>query len=683
MSEATQRLHAARLSLAQGDAAAARARCLEILESVPDEAGALHLLGVIAHQRSEVAAAKDYLRRAAEAPGALPLYILSYADLCLKSEAPAEALALTRRAVALDARSALAWYSLGAQLLEAREYAESRASFERALELAPDLWRARMQLAILVSRTGSLEEALQYCRRLLTEQPGNAEVTAHYAAVLQDLGRHGEALEAIERAIREAPAELEHPLRAADIELGLGRSQAALARIEAIEPRWPDDPKLLAFKATLLRLTDRIDEAVALCRDATARGVESSDLWRAYGQALHLAGRDDLAFAALDRAVAHRPALALAEKGVMLGQLGRFPEALEAFDRALAHEPALIDAWYDKANVKAYACGDPDIAAMRQLLERGCSYRERMLLNFALGKALLEAGDADRALDHWHEGNRLKRALLDYDAAAARRELEAIAAAPLAPRDAPVPGEARRSELPVFVVGMPRCGSSLIEQILASHPQIHGGGEQLRLRELFAPLALDPAGLADEVLERTGAAALAILRGRSSAALRVVDKDLVNFKYLGVIHRVLPGARIVHCRRDPIDTCFSAYGKLFLGDFPFTYDLRELGLYYRSYRSLMDHWREALPPQAFLEVSYEELVAEPRATTRSLLEFLGLPWDEACLKFFETRRAVNTASLAQVRRPIYRSSVGRAAALRARLSPLLEALNEPAPGSPA
>jgi tetratricopeptide (TPR) repeat protein len=683
MSEATQRLQAALLSLAQGDAAAAHTRCLEILERFPGEPGALHLLGVIAHQRGEAPAAAQYLRRAAEAPGALPLYLLTYAELCLKSVAPAEALVLTRRALALDSTSALAWYSLGSQLLEAREYADSRASFERALELAPDLWRARVQLAVLVARTGGPEEALERCRQLLAEQPGNAEIMAQHAALLQDLGRHGEALEAIERACRAAPAELEHHLRAADIELGTGRSQAALGRIESIEPRWPDDAKLLAFKATLLRLNDRIDEAVALCRDAAARGIESSDLLRAYAQALHLAGRDDVAFDALDRALAHRPALALAEKGVMLAQLGRFSEALEAFDRALVHEPTLADAWYDRANAKTHAPGDADIAAMRRLIDGGCSYRERILLNFALGKSLFDCGDAQGALDHWSEGNRLKRALLDYDANAARRELESIAAAPLPPTEGRAPSPARRSELPVFIVGMPRCGSSLIEQILASHPQVYGGGEQLRLRELFAPFALDPAGIADEALERAAEAVLAILRTRSSAALRVIDKDLVNFKYAGIIHRMLPNARIIHCRRDAMDTCFSAYGKLFLGDFPFTYDLRELGLYYRSYRSLMEHWREVLPPQRFLEVDYEHLVAEPRGATRSLLEFLGLPWEEACLRFFETRRTVSTASLAQVRQPIYRSSIGRSASLRARLSPLADALREPARGQPS
>lgn len=691
-------LHAAQSSLAQGDAAAARARCHEILSRSPGEAGALHLLGLIAFQEGDGAAAQEYLRRAAESPEASPIYLLSYAELCRKMTDPADALALTRRALALDPRSPLAWYSLGSQLFAAGDHAESRASFERALALDPGLWRADVQLAMLAARRGEIDEASNRFREILIRQSGSGEVAACHAAFLQELGRDAEALGEIERAIELSPTVLEHELRAADIELARGHSAAALARLEAAQPRWPADPRLLASKATLLRLMDRIDDSVALCRDASARGIESPDLLRAGAQALHLAGRDIEALGALDRAAALHPAPAFTEKAVMLTQLGRFSDALEAFERALAHDPTFADALYEKARAKTHAAGDPDIAAMQRLLGRGCSYRDRMLLHFALGKARFEAGDADGALDHWHEGNRLKRTLLDYDAEAARGELESIAATPFvapplaasgtrtfgaAAGLAHACGAARDSDLPVFVVGMPRCGSSLIEQILASHPDVHGGGEQMRLRELFAPLALQSV-IDPGVAARTAEAALARLRGAGASAQmpRVVDKDLVNFKYLGVIHRVLPNARIIHCRRDPLDTCFSAYTKLFLGDFPYTYDLRELGLYYRAYRSLMDHWREMLPPERFMEIDYEALVNEPEAVTRTLLDFLVLPWNDRCLRFFETPRAVHTASLAQVRRPIYRSSVGQASSMRSRLTPLLEALGPPPASEP-
>jgi hypothetical protein len=174
----------------------------------------------------------------------------------------------------------------------------------------------------------------------------------------------------------------------------------------------------------------------------------------------------------------------------------------------------------------------------------------------------------------------------------------------------------------------------------------------------------------------TGESALHILRRFSTGAARIVDKDLINFKHLGTIHRIFPRARIIHCRRNSLDTCFSAYTKLFLGDFPFTYDQRELGLYYRHYHAVMAHWRSALPNGIFMDIDYETVVSEPLEAMHRLVDFLGLPWSDACLRFFETRRTVNTASLAQVRQPIYRSSVDRSASLRPYLMPLTEALGD-------
>jgi len=662
-------LQAARRKLAQGDAVAAREACLQILRRYPDEAGAWHLLGVLEYRDGDPQAADSHLRRAAEASNTTALYVLSYAELCCKSRDRAGALAMTRRALTLDAKLPLGWLSLGTQLLDAREYAEAKGCFEHALQLDPSLWRARAQLAVLLAATGRLAEADECFEQLLRDESDDGEAIAQHAAYLQDLGRHEDASVEIRRAIEKSPDSLDHHLRAADIDVQCSRIHAALTRIESIEHRWANDPKLLASKATVLRLLDRFEEAVVLCRDALARGPQSADLLRAYAQALHLAGEDPAAFAALDRAAVSHPALALSEKAVLLSTLGRFSEACSTFDRALKHEPWLAVAWYDKANAKTFAAGDPDIAAMGSLLDAGCSHRDRMLLNFALGKARFDTGAADAAFAHWHEGNRLKRALIDYDADTAAEMLRSIAAMPLETAQIEFAG-ARASELPLFVVGMPRCGSSLIEQILASHPDVHGGGEQTRLRELFDPFS----ERRDEL--HTAEVALRILRRHSAHAARVVDKDLMNFSRLGLIHRIFPNARIIHCRRNALDTCFSAYTKLFVGSFPFTYDLRELGLYYRSYHSLMEHWRRALPARIFMDVDYETLVSQPEETTRRLLDFLGLRWHEGCTRFFETPRPINTASLAQARQPIYRSSIGRSAALHAHLRPLSQALGE-------
>ena len=507
------------------------------------------------------------------------------------------------------------------------------------------------------------------------------------AGVLLQTGRYEEALTEAELAVAERPDVLATHLRAAGIEMQLGRHRAALERLNACCRTRSDsthqrDARLLTLKAHLLRLLDRYDEALALCRDGFAKGIESPDLMHAYALALQSAGAETKALAVYDQAAlaAAKPAEVWSDKAVLLTELGRLEEACETFDRALALAPTLADAWYNKANAKTFAAGDPDIEVMERLVGDGQGpYRDRLLLHFALGKACMEAGDADTAFRHWHEGNRMKRAIVDYEADAMAARMASIAARPT-DHAADRSSDTRFSELPVFIVGMPRSGSSLIEQIIASHPDVRSAGETSGLRALFEePLPEASEADAGGVEDRIAAAALQRLRRFGATSKRVVDKDLQNFLHLGTIHRLLPRARIIHCRRDPLDSCFSAYTKLFLGDLNYSYDLAELGRYFVGYHALMQHWRSALPPGAFVEIDYEALVLDPRTQTSSLLEFLGLPWNEACLRFFENHRKISTASFAQVRRPIYRSSVGRAQSVRHQLQPLIAALGELVP----
>ncbi|MGB6310670.1 MAG: sulfotransferase [Steroidobacteraceae bacterium] len=664
-------LKSARLSFSRGDFDAARGLCREILETYPDEAGALHLLGLIAHRDGDWANARDLLRRSTESPDASALYLLTYADLFCKTTDRAAALALARRATDLDSALPLGWCYLGHLLLEMRQLEESRRCLQRAIDLDPHFWQARTHLAVAVGRAGDAAGANAQFERLMGEQPDNAEIIGSFAAFLAEQGRYADALLEAQRAIAKQPEKLDHHVRAGEIEMLLGRPKMALARLAAVEHAWPREINLVTLKAHLLRADDRCDEAVALCRDALSQGIESGELLRAYGLALQLAGEDTEALAVFDRSAKSNPAPALSDKGALLSHLGRLGEACAAFDQALAHEPTWTDAWYNKSYAKKFANQDPDIRGMQSLLDR-CSYRDRLLLHFALGKAHMDVGDPDQAFAHWHEGNRLKRAAIDYDPNAAARLFATIARQTPDPDAREEMTPAGLSEVPVFVVGMPRCGSSLIEQILASHPQAYGAGELVRLRALFE--ASEPGQpIAETALQR--------LRRFSPGSDRIVDKDLCNFLHLGIIHRVFPNARIVHCRRSPMDTCYSAYTKLFAGDFGFTYEQRELGAYYRHYHALMAHWRSLLPKRIFMDIDYETLVSEPREQTRRLLDFIGLSWHEGCVRFFENARIVNTASFAQVRRPIYRSSVGSGHSLRLHLLPLVEALGDLGPGA--
>jgi Sulfotransferase family len=243
--------------------------------------------------------------------------------------------------------------------------------------------------------------------------------------------------------------------------------------------------------------------------------------------------------------------------------------------------------------------------------------------------------------------------------------------------------------VPVFIIGMPRSGTSLVEQILASHPAIHGAGEL----PLFAGLAAnrfgaDGAGLSSEsatpeTLRAIGADYLAGVCAAAPAAARITEKTPANFRFAGLIHLALPGARLIHVRRDPVDTCWSCFARSFENDQNHTYELGELGRYYRAYADLMAHWRSVIPEDAMIEVQYEALVDDLEGQARRLVAHCGLEWDAACLAFHRTRRAVHTASAAQVRQPIYRGSVGHGRSYLALLQKLVDALGPELAGAAA
>jgi hypothetical protein len=225
---------------------------------------------------------------------------------------------------------------------------------------------------------------------------------------------------------------------------------------------------------------------------------------------------------------------------------------------------------------------------------------------------------------------------------------------------------------------MPRSGTTLVEQILASHPQVFGGGELELLPRLVARRGdrggVEVAGLCAATVRHLATEYLAGLRRLAPGAARITDKMPTNFALVGFIHLALPHARIIHVRRNPIDTCVSCFATLFTRAHAYTYDLAELGRYHCAYQAMMAHWQKTLPPSVILDVEYEDVVADVNAQARRMLEHCGLPWDDVCLAFYETQRTVSTASAAQVRRPVYDTSVGRWRAYQSSLQPLLQAL---------
>jgi hypothetical protein len=310
--------------------------------------------------------------------------------------------------------------------------------------------------------------------------------------------------------------------------------------------------------------------------------------------------------------------------------------------------------------------------------------QERIQLHFALAKAYADLQLHEQSFDHLLRANSMHRCQIDYDEKSMLGMFDRICAVFTSELMRSKRGSGDPSTVPVLIVGMPRSGTTLIEQILASHPKVFGAGELTDLRDVIAThckVAGAPAAypesfprISDEALGRIGAAYAARLRQRAPAAERITDKMPGNFLQIGFVRLALPGARIIHARRNAVDTCLSCFARAFDGEQQYAYDLAELGRFYRNYQALMAHWRAVLPPGAMLEVDYEEVVADLEGQARRVVAYCGLEWDDACLRFYETKRIVRTASASQVRHPIYRGAIGRWRPYRRWLGPLLDEL---------
>jgi tetratricopeptide (TPR) repeat protein len=457
----------------------------------------------------------------------------------------------------------------------------------------------------------------------------------------------------------------------------------------AILKQYPKHFETLANLGSLLLFVERLEEALRFLRRALKQKPNSAIVHNLLARVLCLLDRHEEALRRVNHAIALDPQFIDARITLAQGlaELGRYDEALAAIALAIELAPDQARLYYSWGQITRWTSDDPRLAALEGLAQRAPSLPldDQVNLNFALGKAYADCGDVERAFGRQIEGAALLRRLLKYDEASTLYELESMSAL-----DAKWMTRHQRvgdpSPLPIFILGMPRSGTSLVEQILASHPKVKALGERVTFNEAIAEVCgtttippLFPqraARWSDAELSRLGALYIkGVSKGVPAASIRITDKLPSNFRFAGLIHAALPNARIIHTCRDPLDTCLSMFSILFLGHSQlYSYDLGELGRYCRAYQKLMAHWRNVLPPRVMLDVQYEAVVDNLEQQARRIVAHCGLEWDDACLEFYKTQRPVRTISHAQVRQPIYRSSVGRPRPPRSLLLPLLEAL---------
>jgi tetratricopeptide (TPR) repeat protein len=641
-------------ALLESDPAGAARRASDILCAWPGHAEASLLLGTALRRLGDGAAAAERLESLARANPDSPLLQLELGRAYASGARRAEAVAALRRAVAIDSGLADAWRELAEQLFAAGETLEGDRAYARYLRL----WREPPELgdAARALSENRLEAAESILRRHVQHSPQDVVALRMLAGLAGRREDPAEAERRLSECLAIAPGYGPARYDLAALLYEQQRIPEALELVERLLALEPDNVDCLSLKARSVRLIGRTDDALALMEEAVGAHPDEDRAWLLYGH--------------------------------LLRELGQIPRAIGMFRRALAVRPACGHAYSSLANLKTFRFESTDLAAMRAQLAPGAARgADRIEIEFALGKALEDAAEFAPSFEHYQRGNALYRATILYepDAISAETEMHEALFSPEFFAARAGWGSARRD--PIFIVGVPRSGSTLLEQMLASHSRIEGTHELIDMGRLAFELwtggngARQPypqpvAALSRDEIEGLSARYLSRTQAyRAQPTAHFVDKMLGNFTHIGLIQLMFPQAPIIDVRRHPLGCGFSCYKQLFGRGQKYSYDLRELGRYYRDYVRLMEHFDAVLPGRVH-RLYYERLVAEPRSELQKVFEYCGLPFEEPCLRFYENPRIVRTISSEQVRQPLYTGSIEQWRNYEPWLGPLKEALGD-------
>ncbi len=626
--------HAARLL--RSDPALAAVQALEILSVAPDHPTATLVLARARRALGDTGGALDALRRLAALQ---PQSATAHCELGLslgESGRHAAAVAELRHAVALKPGMPDAWRAIGDHLTILGDPAGADAAYAEHLKTSTNDPRLVAAGAALCENCIPAAELL--LREHLKRYPTDVAAIRMFAEVAARLGRYQDAENLLARCLELAPSFQGARHNYAIVLHRQNKPAAALQQIETLLRHDSRHPGYRNLQAVVLARIGDYRESIEIYADVLSAHPQQPAIWMSYGHALATAGREN--------------------------------DSVAAYRRCIALAPHFGEAYWSLANLKTFRFSEAEVRTMLDQLETATfTDEDRFHFDFALGKALEDAGRFERSFGHYAKGNELRRAALDYDAAATsahvRRSKAVLTKAFFAQRDgmgAPAPD-------PIFIVGLPRAGSTLIEQILASHSAVEGtmelpdiialarrlsgkktSGDASEYPEVLADLGADDLrALGEEYIQRTRIQ-------RKTDKPYFIDKMPNNFRHLGLIHLMLPNAKIIDARRDPMACCFSNFKQLFASGQQFTYSVDDITRYYRMYVDLMAHWDAALPGR-ILRVDHEAVVDDLETNVRRILDFCGLEFEPGCVEFHKTKRTVHTASSEQVRQPINRDGV--------------------------
>jgi tetratricopeptide (TPR) repeat protein len=650
------RIHHAMVLQALGKPDDAAISCRKALELRPNDPALHYNLGVLLNELNQPEEAEESYKHAIKLDphNAHPYANLGYVQR--KQKKTEEAVENYRQAAKLDPKSAEIHHNFGLAFRDLNRLEDASGCQKLALQLNPHYEDAYLELASIYQISGDIEEAKSTYTRALQADPENPRLRTRLAGFLQTIGEYPEALTHYQQALRiqDNVKEVYHDMGSLFSAVG-NAEQAIQCYRKAIEID-PDFAKAYVNLGSAL-LSLGFPEQAEAC-GSKALELQPDDMFQP----------DNIE--------------AMALLAIIKEHQGEQEEAYKIIEPLLNNEildPNVVSAFSTLS--KALRQTDKAVSLLEKSLENGASLPtvQRCKLHFSLGKLYDSMERYDEAFSHYAQGNRLKFARYS------REDHRMLIDSCISTFSSEFMGRAPRStifsELPVFIVGMPRSGTSLVEQILATHPAVHGAGELIDVDQIARSREPESGDLFpnnvsqfnQEKINSLSIKYLDMLRGLSESATRITDKMPGNFIYLGFIELLFPNARIIHCKRDPLDTCLSCYFQNFNRGQAFSFDLSNLGIYYREYLRLMEHWKKIINIP-FMEVQYEDLVENQEVMSRKIIEFCGLDWNDDCMRFYETKRYVATASYDQVRRPIYKKSVERWKYYDRYLDPLKAAL---------
>ncbi|MGK0500541.1 MAG: tetratricopeptide (TPR) repeat protein [Oceanicoccus sp.] len=609
--------------------------CQRALQRSPEDVNMTALLGAVMLQASNYPAAEKHLRQAIDlAPSfAKPHEDLGILLVNLKRET--EAIPLLQKAVRLDPSLELAYFNLGKALASNGKGTDADKAFEAAFELSPE--RKLMAMAAEHHRHGKADQAEQLYRQVLQKNPDNVDAMRMLAILACASSHFDDAERLLRKAIAIAPDFL-----GAYLDLG-----------------------------KILKDTDRLEEAIDCFRKGVAIAPNDFQPQLQLASSLPAAALNEESVSVHQRALQIKPNHpgALLGLGHALKTCGRQEEGIAAYQQCIKVKPNNGEIWWSLANLKTYSFSDEEITEMEQRVRtEGLDSSAEVNFLFALGKAFEDREDYDKSWQYYEEGNSKQRMNVGYDPVLTEIQNNDIIEVFDKDFFASRKNTGNPDPSPIFILGLPRSGSTLLEQILASHSMVEGTSELPYLGRIASSMNRNRADgvnypqamleLDDKHLSKLGDAYMQRAKmHRVEGKPFFIDKMPNNFPNVGLLHAMLPNAKIIDARRHPLDSCFGNFKQLYAKGQNFTYDLSDIGEYFLEYHRLMDHWNEVLPGQV-LRCQYEDTVNDLEGQVKRILRFCGLPWEDACLNFHQSDRIVRTASSEQVRQPIYNKSIG-------------------------